>query len=602
MRRLGFTVLLIMLGLPMAVEAKEYVKIGVYTNSSDSDPVRLLYEREGYSVEKRSVYTTDEGTKELMLIEVFDARDDNEIQLKNLLEVWKQRASIAAPEPKLIQVKEYVKVGVFPNTRDSQSLNARLVRDGFPVVERLLPAKNSRPADILMLIGPFDRHDQTVDALGKLRKVGRSFKEVLSYSNEPPPFSKGEAPPFEPTAPDQVLGLDLPPQPSTDTPAQSADTPMDVRLLGYVALDARYFREEPLYAGQVNSTASIALQPELYAAWNGGDSSLAFTPFVRAGDKDDERNHADIRELMWLNVFDDWELRLGIGRVYWGVTESQHLVDVINQTDLIENPDGEDKLGQPMFNLSHNSDWGTVDLFVLPGFRERTFAGLEGRLRGPLLIDSDQAQYESPDKDRHMDWAVRWSHYIGNLDIGLSHFSGTGRAPTLELGLNTQGQPVLIPRYDLLQQTGLSLQALSGSWTWKLETVSAVQLKKRHLAMTGGFEYTHVGLFGSQMDLGMLAEYLYDDRGISAPTPFANDLMVGVRWVINDVQSSEILVGMIHDMDGSANSINIEASRRLGQNWKLALEYRGNNVVEATDRLYPIRMDDYLQIELLHYF
>ena len=58
-----------------------------------------------------------------------------------------------------------------------------------------------------------------------------------------------------------------------------------------------------------------------------------------------------------------------------GVTESRHLVDVLNQVDGVEDIDEEDRLGQPMINISTQRDWGSVDLFVLPGFRERTFAG-----------------------------------------------------------------------------------------------------------------------------------------------------------------------------------------------------------------------------------
>jgi len=59
--------------------------------------------------------------------------------------------------------------------------------------------------------------------------------------------------------------------------------------------------------------------------------------------------------------------RLQVG--FWGVTEFQHLVDIINQTDLVENIDTEDKLGQPMINLALINDWGTVDLFIMPYFR-----------------------------------------------------------------------------------------------------------------------------------------------------------------------------------------------------------------------------------------
>ena len=73
-----------------------------------------------------------------------------------------------------------------------------------------------------------------------------------------------------------------------------------------------------------------------------------------------------MRELYWRGVFGDLEVKAGAVKVFWGVTESQHLVDVINQADLVENIDSEDKLGQPMINLSWGKDWGTLELFVLP--------------------------------------------------------------------------------------------------------------------------------------------------------------------------------------------------------------------------------------------
>ncbi len=79
---------------------------------------------------------------------------------------------------------------------------------------------------------------------------------------------------------------------------------------------------------------------------------------------------------MWVMI---GETRVGVRRVFWGVTEFQHLVDIINQSDSVEDIDNEDKLGQPMINLSLVKDWGIVDFFVLPYFRERTFAGAEGR-------------------------------------------------------------------------------------------------------------------------------------------------------------------------------------------------------------------------------
>ncbi len=103
------------------------------------------------------------------------------------------------------------------------------------------------------------------------------------------------------------------------------------------------------------------------------------------------------RELSWQLVSRSWELRIGVRKVFWGVAESQQLVDIINQTDLVENVDGEDKLGQPMVNIALIRSWGTVDFFLLPWFRERTFPGQVGRLRFAQPVDTDNPAYESPE-------------------------------------------------------------------------------------------------------------------------------------------------------------------------------------------------------------
>ena len=152
-----------------------------------------------------------------------------------------------------------------------------------------------------------------------------------------------------------------------------------LELSGYAGIETRGFNHDPSFEGQRRHSASFVLQPELYQSWDDERQSVLFVPFARLDSADDERTHIDVRELVYQRVGDDWELRVGLGKVFWGVTESQHLVDVINQTDLVENIDGEDKLGQPMINLALIRDWGTVDLFVLPGFRERTFPGRKGQ-------------------------------------------------------------------------------------------------------------------------------------------------------------------------------------------------------------------------------
>lgn len=372
---------------------------------------------------------------------------------------------------------------------------------------------------------------------------------------------------------------------------------------GYVAVESRAFLQDALFPEQDNTQFSLALQPEFYKKWDNGKQSFTFVPFYRKDQRDEQRTHFDIREMTWLKVGKAHEWRVGIRKVFWGVTESQHLVDIINQTDLVENPDGEDKLGQPMINLALMRDWGTLDLFVLPGSRERTFPGINGRLRFPLRVDTSQAQYESGSKWRHIDLAARWALTAGNWDIGLSHFYGTSRDPQFSFGLDSTGKPVLIPYYALINQTGLDVQMAMGSLLWKLEAIYRSGFgPKNYVAATAGLEYTLSGIFGSGMDLGLLTEYLYDERGNQATTPFQDDVMAGLRLAVNDVQSTEVLMGVIFDRTTSARFLNLEASRRLGDNWKLNMEARAYSGLPPTNILYGFRNDDYLQIELARFF
>lgn len=180
-----------------------------------------------------------------------------------------------------------------------------------------------------------------------------------------------------------------------------------VELSGSISGEYRHFLHDSPLAKPDNRQASLSFAPELFYEWDDGDQNLVFVPFLRIDSEDSERTHADIRELRWLYVADNWEFRAGVNKIFWGVTESQHLVDVINQTDLVENTDTEDKLGQPMLNLNIYKDWGTVEFYILPYFRERTFAGKDGRFRAPLVVDTDNTQYESGAKQQHIDVAVR---------------------------------------------------------------------------------------------------------------------------------------------------------------------------------------------------
>jgi len=390
--------------------------------------------------------------------------------------------------------------------------------------------------------------------------------------------------------------------------AAAPATAADWDVSGFVALESRVFLQDPVppagRAGpaEYDANQSLAVQPELYTTWNDRRDAFTFVPFLRVDEHDGERTHFDIRELAWLHAARDWELRTGVRKVFWGVTESRHLVDIINQTDQVENVDAEDKLGQPMVNLALIRDWGTVDLFVLPGFRERNFPGRDGRPGSAPRVAVDRARYESGAEEYHVDVAARWSHYIGSWDIGVSHFHGTSREPRLVPDLSDPAVPVLVPVYDQIDQTGLDLQYTTGSWLWKLEAIYRSGGGDDFAAAVGGFEYTLYGIFGTAMDLGVVGEYLYDDRSAPLATPFDDDVFTGLRLTLNDVQSTEALIGCVSDLDTSARLCSVEASRRLGTSWVASLEARTFSDIPENDPLFGLRRDDYLQLELVYHF
>ncbi|NVJ49577.1 MAG: hypothetical protein HWE11_04270 [Gammaproteobacteria bacterium] len=375
-------------------------------------------------------------------------------------------------------------------------------------------------------------------------------------------------------------------------------------------LEVRAFTESGSYA-QDDYTGSVFIEPEWFFELD--ESVFSLKVFGRYDSADSERTHFDIREAYWQKVGDEWSLTVGINKVFWGVAETQHLVDIINQTDAVENLDGEDKLGQPMINFNWEKDWGTLSLFALPGFRERTFPGPDGRLRFEFPIATDNAQYESAQEQSHIDWAARFSKVMGVWDLGFSAFRGTSREPLLQLDLQTGD---LNPYYPQITQFGIDAQATIDSWLWKVEYIyrrgfalPSSDAASDYSAAVAGFEYSFYGVADTAIDVGWILEYQFDERDRLGSAGFSIELsdivVTGARLTFNDVQSSDLLIGLGFETDNDARFISIEGSRRVGDDLKLALEGRLFNGVKNdpfATLFYSYRNDSFVQVTLEKYF
>lgn len=431
----------------------------------------------------------------------------------------------------------------------------------------------------------------------------------------------------------------------------------EVKFTGYLEGELRYYPTEGLIKEQKDSFVSIALEPELTWKDTSENHGARIKLFGRYSDPDGNRSHGDVREMYYNYAGLGWQIELGINKVYWGVVESLHLVDIINQTDNVESVNGEEKLGQPMLSLSLEKNGGNFDFYILPYFREREFTTGPERFQisqngQRLSLDEDNVFYESSDKENHIDYAIKLGNYFGDLDISILYFTGTSRDPLVILSAinQTTFQPTKFSAYyEQLSQVGIELQYLYEDWAFKYEGTTKQLDSGDYNSGVIGFEYTLSDIGSAGYDLGLLVEYLWNDRkdvsiknysydaldlteailtqllidsgldpelalatvaGLDRQftlaadylSPFQNDIFIGTRFALNDINSTDFLAGVIIDADDQTTSASFEGSTRIGNSVRVTLNiYLFENVAKKS-AFYPLRKDDQIEAKVAWYF
>ena len=80
-----------------------------------------------------------------------------------------------------------------------------------------------------------------------------------------------------------------------------------------------------------------------------------------------------------------------------------------------------------------------------------------------------------------------------------------------------------------------------------------------------------------------------------------NDLFVGLRYTLNDINDTDFLGGVVVDQFTKNSSYFVEFSRRLNNQWTLDLEGRVFNG-HANAVTNTLNEDDYIQLKLSYYF
>ncbi len=447
----------------------------------------------------------------------------------------------------------------------------------------------------------------------------------------------------------------------------SAPSPAHADFSTTIELEQRFFLHDAPVANRERNYSAIGGELQYSFSKNRGRQTFTATAAGRLDYDDPDRRYIEILDLDNIIRSGSFEYRFGIRRIFWGVTEAVHLVDVVNQTDLREGFDGEDKFGQAMLNIAWFSPFGTFDAFAIPLFRERKFPGPMGRFALPFeILEQDRRYVLGADRD-DVDFAARWNHSLFDMDVAISYFNGTVREPRnvacirqgsgfagtendnncdidsavpdggalgqLITALDNAGQTlggngaigsqlaqiianidptglvpnqaeltqafldaiVIVPFYEPLQQIGFEWQYNYGDLALKAEatrrelarstpassmdtggqgnTSGQPDSEKEWLsAAAGGFEYTLVGVLGSNIDVGLIGEYLYNQNDRAIVGDFDDDIVAGTRLEFNDVKTTRIIAAVIQDTDNEGRYYSFDATRRLSRNWSGQIE------------------------------
>jgi len=372
---------------------------------------------------------------------------------------------------------------------------------------------------------------------------------------------------------------------------------------GRAAAESRVFVTRPPRTAQRGGvTGSLVGEPDFHWKKPKGRWELRLTPFFRADSHDFARTHVDLRHAeLKLRGESNFRFAAGIGQFRFSTMVGAAPIDVINQTDQVEDLDGRAKLGQPYVQVSTGDSELQVSAWYLPYQRARTFPSLEGRLRPLFGIDAANPTWESVLGAWHPSGAIRVTRDTSWMRVAGTGYAGISRDPRFIAQFTDARVGVA---YDRLHQLSVDAAAFSDVVTFKVEGATS-WWRADHLfswRASAGLQTIHQGLFGSRADMLLFAEYHVDRRPIGTPvTTNNNDVFLGMRLAHNDAQSTVWTAGGSVDLTTGFLSGRLQLDRRLRDHWVAGVQanaFLGSRI--ATE--WWLGGESYLQGHLSYYF
>ena len=366
---------------------------------------------------------------------------------------------------------------------------------------------------------------------------------------------------------------------------------------GNISFESQYLHHD--MDNKRDNALALRLEGELKKSWGEGVFVAKIKGLL---DKDDsERRYVDFSDLYYQYNFEDSDILIGRNTRFWGALEFYNLTDVFNTKDFLDDPfDYDSKLGS--WNVAYTQYLESAELsFIVKLHEERQRVQDRESVNNFFPLPYHDTLLTQEDENRPSIF-VKYSGSGEEVQIDYGIVYENGYDSQRYMSVNPHGE-LQENAYIVNKLLGFSTY-INGDTIYKTELAYALSDddKVSDYGEFGlGVEHTLYSLWDKR-DLGLLAEYYRyeakDDDKVNVNKFFANDLTLGFRLSLNDLDSSEVLGGLDVDLDNQEKIFFVEYQTRLLDSYKLKTSYQ--HLAPEDDSVF--KELDRVKLEFGYYF
>ncbi len=361
----------------------------------------------------------------------------------------------------------------------------------------------------------------------------------------------------------------------------------DTQISGHIDLDSQFYISKP----DTKHANSFTLKQTLELKYIKDDLSIfaklyaqeAYKDFLRDAD-DTKRTFIRLDELFLRLDFEDDTLQIGKSIKYWGALELRNIVDVFNSNELRDDMFKTNKLGALNSSYTHYTQNGELSLIIKVSEQDQKMAAYPYvyyfftptiNYNHNLLSSNKEYRpslYLTYSSTTQSDYALDYAFVYQNGYDSQRYFSSLANKPSSYFQSAYLVNKFMTYNTLVVNATLIKLEAL---YAFVEKDVSVGDYS--HLAL--GIEHT-LEDFDNGASLGLICEYYrYDTyesdkyNDLQLFETMQDDIFLGARYTLNDADDSSVVGGLIHDLEYNEQVYYLEYMSRVGDNFKIELDY-----------------------------